>query len=468
MSKLTQKPTAPSQPNVPGRFERFNLTENPFPSEPVVNKDSADKRINGHIYEMALRQTEFAKIKTNFLEQSQGELNHLRLGYIMDESYIGRGNGKSAFLLNLQHSVNKQFCLDLSNDVNKCFAVYVTPEPGGRTKSFSAFVDSCYQAIVASDIITSCCAILRLKAIEELYPESDVVDKFPDEEQLIRNLCTEEWFRDQEFKLAEIGRHIHASPFLQDLPPTFPLFKEASAHSLFGSFVTQKDFVEHYDCLKKGKDRLEFVFSHLVRFFQAADFNGAYVLVDDFERIPDFQSARQKKDFALELRSVLFDGFYTNARIGFLNFLFVLHAGVPRLISDAWQESGMEARSPISQRSSRHVISFEKLTKEHVSLLLKKYLDEYRIDRNGASGINPFTSGAAERIGEVSEYNAARILKLAFGLLDKAAESDNVACIDADFVNKHRDTDQDLSEKESSIAVNKAETMDLPKKASGG
>ncbi len=63
------------------------------------------------------------------------------------------------------------------------------------------------------------------------------------------------------------------------------------------------------------------MFSQMVRFFQAADFNGAYVLVDDFERIPDFQSARQKKDFALELRSVLFDGSYVNARVGFLNFL---------------------------------------------------------------------------------------------------------------------------------------------------
>ena len=44
MSKLTRKPTAQSQPNAPGKYERFNLSENPFPSEPVVeNKDSEDK-----------------------------------------------------------------------------------------------------------------------------------------------------------------------------------------------------------------------------------------------------------------------------------------------------------------------------------------------------------------------------------------------------------------------------------------
>ncbi len=467
MSKLTRKPSAPSLQNAPAKFEKFNLTENPFPSEPVVNKDSEDKRINGGIYELALRESEYEKIRTNFLAQSQADPNHLRLGYIMDESYIGRGNGKSAFLLHLQHAVNSQFCLDLSDGVNKCFAIYVTPEPGGRTKSFSAFVDACYNALLASNVISSCCAILRLNAIAELYPDQRIVDAYSDEQQLVEDLCNEEWFLSRQLDLAEIGRHIHANRFLQDLPPDFPLFKEASANSLFGSFVTQQDFAEFYEKLRKGKERLEFVFSYLIRLFQAADFNGAYVLVDDFERIPDFQSARQKKDFALELRSVLFDGLYHNARIGFLDFLFVLHAGVPRLISDAWQESGMEARSPISQRTSRHIINFTKLTKQHVTLLLKKYLDEYRIGPVQPHDISPFTPDAAERIGEVSEYNAARILKLAYGLLGKAAEENGIREIDARFVDEHRDTDQGSLEKESPIAVNTAETIDLNKKALG-
>ena len=122
MGKLTNKPRAPSQFSAPSRFERFNLTENPFPSEPVVHKGSEDRRINGGIYESALRQKEFEKIKANFLQQPQRDPNHLRLGYIMDESYIGRGNGKSAFLLNLEHAINGEYCLDLSAGENKCFA----------------------------------------------------------------------------------------------------------------------------------------------------------------------------------------------------------------------------------------------------------------------------------------------------------------------------------------------------------
>jgi hypothetical protein len=466
MGKLTRKPKASNPLSTPSRYERFNLSDNPFPSEPVVNKDSEDRRINGGIYETALRQREFEKIKANFLQQPQQDPNHLRLGYIMDESYIGRGNGKSAFLLNLEDVVNSEYCLDLSDGENKCFAVYVDPEPGGRTKSFNSFVDCLFRAILAGNLIRDSIAILRLNAIRELGDTPALVEA-GDDEQLVECVSSQEWFTEVGIDLAAVASTVRRNSFLQDLPPSFPLFQETKGNSLFVSLVSQADFEAHYEQLKRGAERLTFVFSHLVRLFQAADFNGAYVLVDDFERIPDFQSARQKRDFALELRSVLFDGLYLNARVGFFNFLLVLHAGVPRLISEAWQESGMETRSPISQTSSRHVIKFEKLGRNHVGLLLKKYLDAYRITPDPTSTLAPFTDDAAERLGEVSEYNAARILKAAYGLLDRASELPEVSHINADFVDKYRDVDQDLAQKDEPGGISRAESTDLRRKAMG-
>ena len=464
MGKLTNKPRAPSQFSAPSRFERFNLTENPFPSEPVVHKGSEDRRINGGIYESALRQKEFEKIKANFLQQPQRDPNHLRLGYIMDESYIGRGNGKSAFLLNLEHAINGEYCLDLSAGENKCFAVYVDPEPGGRTKSFNSFVDCLFRAILDANLIRDSIAILRLNAIRQLGIGPGLAEK-DDDAQLVECVSSEKWLNEAGIDLASVAKNVRGNQFLQGLPPEFPLFQEVASNSLFVSLVSQADFKVHYEHLKRGAERLTFVFSHLVRLFQAADFNGAYVLVDDFERIPDFQSARQKRDFALELRSVLFDGLFINARVGFFNFLLVLHAGVPRLISEAWQESGMEARSPISQTSPRHVITFEKLDKHHVGLLLKKYLDAYRITPDAQ--LDPFTIDAAERLGEVSEYNAARILKAAWGLLDKASELSGASHIDAKFVDTYRDPDQDLSQKDEPAGISRAKSTDLREKAMG-
>lgn len=461
MSKLLRKPAQRQQVHLPAKFQKFKLTDNPFPSEPTVNKDSEDRRINGAIYEVDIRRKEYEQLKTVFLKQPQSDPNHLRLGYIMDTSYIGRGNGKSAFLVNLQQNINKEYCLDISEELNKCFAIYVTPELSGRTKTFSSFVEVFFQAILRSRIIETCLASLRLEAISELYPQFNLETE--DEELLITNLNSRQWFQQHNLEVLKITNFIYKNEYLQAIPYDFPLFNERN--TLTSSFVSQLDFEQYYLNLKRGKERLDFVFSHLVRFFQAASFNGAYILVDDFERIPDFQSPRQKKDFALELRSCLFDGLYVNAKVGFYNFFLVLHAGVPRLMSEAWAESGMENRAPLSQKTaSKHIIPFEKLSREHASLLLKKYLSEYRMNDMISNTLFPFQEEAVSKMGELSEYNAAKILKMAYDLLDKAAELEGQTIIDGQFVNDQTELQTDVNLRSFST-LDKADSIDLLKKA---
>lgn len=465
MKRLLWKPTPQNEPESEGRFEKFNLTENPFPSEPSVNKDSTDKRINGDIYDVEIRRKEYDQIEANFLRQRQSDPNHLRLGYIIDTSYIGRGNGKSAFLVNLLQTINKGFCQDISNGVNKCFAAYVAPEPGGRTKTFGSFVDAMFAAITRSDIVKISLAMLRLEAIMGLYPNVDFGVDWQDESTAISSLNSREWFEKHSIDLAKISGRILESKYLQDLPSHFPLFRGRGG--LFSPpFVSQSDFEQYYvDDLKRGKDRLDFVFSHLIRFFQAAGFNGAYILVDDFERIPDFQSARQKKDFALELRSCLFDGSYLNARLGFYTFLLVLHAGVPRLISDAWAESGMENRAPISpQTTSKHIIPFQKLSPDHAVRLIEKYLSEYRSPGKECDTLFPFTKEAVGMIGELSEYNAAKILRTAYDLLDRAADIPYQMNIDGKFINDNRGVLEAVSDR-GALTIENAESIDLLRKA---
>lgn len=461
MTNLLRKPIDIQDANRAGKFERFNLSENPFPSEPTVNKESQDKRINGNIYEIQIREKEFELIQSNFIKQPQSDFNHLRLGYIIDTSYIGRGNGKSAFLINLMQKINKEFCLDLSDGLNKCFAIYVTPEPGGRTKTFQSFVDSIYDAILKSEIISTCLAILRLEAINELYPNTSL-DGI-DEKDLVKSVNNSQWYQTKNIQYQSINNHLLANKHLQNLPSDFPIFKR----NLFTQdIVSQEDFENYYIDIKRPREKIDFVFSQLVKFFISAGFNGAYILVDDFERIPDFQSTRQKKDFALELRACLYDGSYTNAKINFYNMLLVLHAGVPKLISDAWAASGLENRAPINQTLTfKHIINFGKLNQKHVSLLLRKYLIEYRIDTQKKNGLSPFTEGAVTKIGELSEFNAAKILKMSYELLDKAANIPEQIVIDEDFINKNRDFLEIGDEKAPNIDV--AKTVDLVEKAKG-
>jgi len=143
----------------------------------------------------------------------------------------------------------------------------------------------------------------------------------------------------------------------------------------------------------------------------------------------------------------------------------VLHAGVPRLISEAWTQSGMENRAPISTKTaSQHIIHFEKLSKEHASLLLKKYLFEYRTEEM-ETDLFPFTEEAVSQIGTLAEYNAAKILKMAYDLLDKAATIEEQIEIDYQFVREHTIELQQEVGHNSLSAIESAETIDLYKKA---
>jgi hypothetical protein len=462
MTKLSQKPKGKLAVAAPARFQRFHLTENPFPAEPVVNKDAVDPRINGSIYEVEIRSIEYKKVLDRFLVQPQDDLNHIRLGYIIDTSYVGRGNGKSAFLVNLQQEINKDFCLDISEGVNKCFALYVTPQIGGRTKTFSKFIDCLFDSLLQSHIIKTSLAVLRLEALTE-FPKLNENIEGLDDSQIVEKLNDEDWIRSLEVDTRDLNEKILGSEYLQALPPEFPLFR--GARSLIDTFVTEKDFAEYYSVsIKKPEEKLDFVFSHLVSMFLAAGFNGAYVLVDNFEQIAIPQSTKQKLDFAFELRSCLYDGSYLSSRLGFFNFFLTFHVGVQRLIGEAWAASGMENRSPISSpTTTNHIIQFEKLSADHVALLLKRYLEVYRVPGSNVDALYPFKMDAIRLIGQMSEFNASNILRTAFGLLERLADTPGQEYIDSEFVASNVETRTEDFEKPVST-LDTEDTVDLESK----
>ena len=159
----------------------------------------------------------------------------------------------------------------------------------------------------------------------------------------------------------------------------------------------------------------------------------------------------------------MFDGAYTNARIGFYNILLVLHAGVPRLIQKAWEQSGLEHRAPMFYKGTpRHIIPFEKITLDHVFLLVQKYLDAYRINPSEKESLAPFTKNAISKIAEQSEFNASRILKACYETLQRAVQQ-NISEIDTDFLEETDDMQFDDGQQPSGI--HDAPTQDLMHKA---
>lgn len=438
-------------------YEIYNLKENPFPSNPFVNQENSDKRYNGDIFEASIREKEFQQIEDGFLKVAQNDPNHIRIGYIMDTSYVGRGNGKSSFAVNLLKKINKDYCLDITDNVNKCFGLYVKPETSGKTRSFVNVLDLIAESLFSSKIIDYALASIRLDAILEIGTKLD--DEELNDEKLIENLNSISWFKSKGVNPEEMYKILLKNRNYQLISDTSPFRRRywISFNEENNKVVTNDDIKAFYATLKKEKEKIDFIFNDLVHFFTASGFNGAYVIIDDFERIPDFQSDRQKRDFALELRTNFFDGSSTNARIGFFNLIIMLHAGVPRLIEKAWGDSGMDQRSAISSTTSAsHIVLFNKLNKDHAVLLLKKYLSEFRIESEDS--FDPFTELAIQLIGEENEYNAAKMLKLSYMLLENAAK-ENIKVIDDGFVRKMIQKNELEVESAKSIIDEKSEDL---------
>jgi hypothetical protein len=461
IDKLIQKPSESVNINELGRFEIYNLKENPFPSTPFVNKSSTEDKINGNIFEIAVRENEFAKIKNLYLKIPQSNPDHLRLGFINDTSYIGRGNGKSAFLINLLKKINENYCLDLSDNKNKCFGIFAAPEGGGKLKSFDKFVDLIFESILDSNIIKISLAIIRLDVLIETN-HKDLLLSYSFNE-LIENLNSENWFSTKNIDIYDLNNRIKSNKFLKNLPSDFPIYIR---QAFFGNLSTQNTFEKFYGNLKKDSEKNDFIFTNLIDLFLAAGFNGAYILVDDFERIPEFQSAIQKKDFATQLRTILYDGIYRNSKIGFYNFFLALHAGVPRLMETAWSESGMESRVPLNpQMDSNNIIAFEKLNERHVIMMIKKYLEHYRIRKTKKEEeLFPFTEKGIKLISEYAEYNASSILKFAHQIIDKAA-SVKLKLIDDNYVRDFKNESKNVVIETSPKNIATTSTIDLKKKA---
>jgi len=435
-NKFLRKPKGNIDIDSLAHYELYNLRDSPFPSQPYVNMHASDDRYNGQIYEEEIRENEYKKIETNFLKVPQTDMNHIRLGFIMDTSYIGRGNGKSAFCVNLNNKINSEFCLDISDEVNKCFGLYITPEVKGKTKSFDDVSTLIFDGLIDSRIIEYSLAMLRGQAILHEYPGFDLDNKIENEEDFISKMNDINWFENENLKIDKLTNFILSNEYLKDIGKEFPLYFDKSRFNFTG-LISQNNFVKFYKQLKKSQEKYDFIFNDLVALFLASGFNGSYLILDDFERIPYHQSEKQKREFALDIRTNLFDGIRLNSKIGFYNFLLIFHAGVPRLIEKSWGNSGMEQRCPVTNinRDSKHVVFFEKMDSNNAILMIKKYLEEYRIDKQdeAKSGLYPFSEDAIKKIGEMSEFNASQILRSANQVLDKAAQ-EKIESISADFV----------------------------------
>lgn len=110
------------------------------------------------------------------------------------------------------------------------------------------------------------------------------------------------------------------------------------------------------------------------------------------------------------------------------------------------------------------MILFDKINESHAIMLIQKYLSEYRTIDAGKT-LSPFTEGAVKLIGLKAELNAAKILQMAYNIIEKAA-TDDIAEIDENFIaNLTKQGSVEIQEDAATNSISNTQTIDLLHKA---
>jgi hypothetical protein len=91
-------------------YEALGLTNNPFPSDPIIRPRSPDRRTNGAIFADGCRKEVISRFDKLLLRGADFD-NRARLALLWSEGdkESGRGTGKTALLRHFQHRINKDW-----------------------------------------------------------------------------------------------------------------------------------------------------------------------------------------------------------------------------------------------------------------------------------------------------------------------------------------------------------------------
>jgi hypothetical protein len=160
---LPQKPGSASNSN---NYEALSLTNNPFPSDPIIRPRSTDRRTNGSIFADGCRKEVISRFEKLLLRGTDFE-NRARLALLWSEGdkESGRGTGKTALLRHFQHRINQDWG---TSEFQHAAAVIYVCFPDQVDRMFSEQL--AWSALLDADesgLIRSASAMLRLAEIQK-------------------------------------------------------------------------------------------------------------------------------------------------------------------------------------------------------------------------------------------------------------------------------------------------------------
>lgn len=407
-NKLLRKPKCVDE--VENKYQYLGFTQNPFPNEPAVKPYSADPRVNGSIFLEKIREEEIKEFNDHIVNAPN------KIGLLMDyAAYKGRGIGKTAFLNHMKNSINSDLGEAVSDGNSVLYAVYVSPSADKSYRTLNDVAHSIFSSMHKEGLFLT--VFCRLRALSGLL--DDVIDDTIDESNYETTIADDNWLTKHNVDVPGVNKYVLGELANAGLTDDVTNMFGASYQSFCK--LLSEDRNEYF----WKKDGLAFLFDKIEKLLKAAMFTNCIILLDEAEKMIQYQSSNERRALCDNLRYFFIDGACSNAIDGFFKIVMTIHPNSQELLMPHWAASGLDRFCSLGgDTSSENTIFFKPMSNDAIMIseFAEIYLHESRIDRNNNT-IEPFTQDAISYAMEKSESIPGKFLKLLYLLIEKAIQN---------------------------------------------
>jgi len=392
---------------ITNHYESLALTNNPFPSDPIIRPRSTDRRTNGAIFADGCRKEVISRFEKLLLRGADFE-NRARMALLWSEGdkETGRGTGKTALLRHFQHRINRDWGATEFKQFNAAVIYVCFPDQVDRLFSeqlaWAALLDA-----EESGLIRAASAMLRLTEIQKHWPkEGDALLEEIKRAGVDGRDSVDVLFDDQVLEATGLVVQEVLSAVVEHL--TDAGVKDAVAEALAAADLTghlrsfrRDGEVRPYYVQRETKGLThakEVLFNDIVRFLIEAGFAGAYLFIDDIENLTDQMANKETIEFAKELALCLVRPGRASGETRFFTGVVTTHQQAATKLARGWGEAGLQgvARMDATADTSVKV----PLPSEDGALeMLAEYIKEHRLPgKDGLERLHPFTEAAARKL----------------------------------------------------------------------
>jgi hypothetical protein len=388
-------------------YDKYCLSDNPFPTTPVLDPSSNDDRINGAIYNPDIMEDE--------IQSFQGKIRRRPpLIYIENSDFV-RGVGKSALIVQQWRQLQKH---------QEFTSIYMRSEKKLKPADFAArLINRWHQdGYLWSVVLRGLTACVKENPDAAITPAgveafAEALPELPLRAVSLLNFMV--YNSDQLVTDLAAWAHRKAGDGL-------PL---ELAQAFFQSYLTDpRVFPDIYPkALRRYKRDDITMLAAIYHLLQLGGYAYHYIFLDQFEDVVHGLSGQSLITFNTEMRRLI------EVSIGRATMVVSLHPGASATLSSA-EGGDITSIAPLDQR---HVVTVWPLTGEEASLLARTYLDHFRLSGSlPPNPLYPFTTEAIEQICDTYKGNVRACLQ-AFNYAIDLGVDESCPAIDGPFLLNH-------------------------------